>query len=426
MQSLPYWLDTAPAFGGTALEAADRQVDVVIVGAGLTGLSAALEFVRQGAKTVVLEANDVLGKASGRNGGQCNVGVHQDFAALVKQLGEERASRYYRAFEAAVDSVERIVTEEKIDCGFARCGKLKLATKARHFDSLQRTYEQLRLVDPNVELVPKEKISEEVRSDTFHGGLLQSTSASLHVGQFGIGLANAVVQAGGKVLDKALVTDVKRIGSGRYSVASKRGDVECSDVVMATGGAPIGRAFGWFKRRIVSVGSFVIVSERLDEALVDQLLPKRRCYVTTRNIGHYFRVTPDQRLLFGGRAKFTKSNARSDPKSGRLLKKAMTKIFPKFNDKKIDYCWGGQVDMTRDRFPRCGMTEDGIHYSMGYSGHGVQMSVQMGYLMAQRISGMDVENPWQDLDWPAIPGHFGNAWFLPAVGAYYRAMDALR
>lgn len=422
-----YWLKTAGPFAKTAEGRIGDRADVVVVGAGLTGLSAALEFARRGAKTVVLEAGSVLGQASGRNGGQCNVGVHQDFAALSRSLGEQQAARFYRAFETAVDTVETLVTRESIDCDFRRCGKLKLAMKPRHFDALQRNYELLHeRVDRHVELVPRDRLSEEVQSDEFYGGLLQTTSATLHVGRFGAGLADAVVQAGGTIFDSACVADVRKTGSSRYRVTSSRGNVECSNVLLATGGAPLGRAFSWFKRRIVSVGSFVIVSEPLDAAVLDRLLPKRRCYVTTKNIGHHFRITPDQRLLFGGRARFANSNARSDPKSGRLLQRALGSLFPELRGTRIDYCWGGQIDMTKDRLPRAGRADNGTNYSMGYSGHGVQMSVHMGTVMAQKMSGQDAENPWQDLAWPAIPGHFGRAWFLPAVGAYYRAVDALR
>lgn len=427
MQINPYWLDTAPKFTGSVHEAIDGRADIVIVGGGLTGLSAALELTRQGAETIVIEAGSVIGKASGRNGGQCNVGVFQEFGALSKRLGERQAKHYYRAFESAVDTVETVISEEAIDCNFRRCGKLKLAMKPRHFDSLQRSFELMHEdVDRNLEIIPRDKLEEEVRSDRFYGGLLQKTSASLHVGRFGVGLANAVVRSGGRISDDTCVMAVDKRGSDRYRVTTSRGEIECSNVLLATGGAPLGRAFSWFRRRIVPVGSFIVVTEPLDEALINRLLPNRRCYVTTKNVGHYFRITPDHRLLFGGRAKFTTSNAHSDRASGGLLQAEMASIFPELAGTGIDYCWGGEVDMTSDRLPRAGRDASGVSYSMGYSGHGVQMSVHMGIIMARKLCGKEADNPWESLDWPAIPGHFGNAWFLPAVGAYYRALDCIR
>ena len=167
------------------------------------------------------------------------------------------------------------------------------------------------------------------------------------------------------------------------------------------------------------------MTEPLEQAVLDRLLPARRCYVTSKIIGNYFRTTPDNRLLFGGRARFAMSNPRSDEKSGRILRATLAEVFPELSRIRIDYCWGGLVDMTADRLPRAG-EHQGMYYSMGYSGHGVQMSVHMGEVMADVMDGRPEGNPWRQLDWPTIPGHFGKPWFLPLVGAYYRAQDILR
>ena len=156
-------------------------------------------------------------------------------------------------------------------------------------------------------------------------------------------------------------------------------------------------------------------------------LLERLLYSPQRNVKltlllDYFRSTPDGRLLFGGRARFAMSNPRSDQRSGEILRRGLARVFPELAQVRIDYCWGGLVDMTMDRLPRAGEHE-GLHYAMGYSGHGVQMSVHMGEIMARVMNGETAANPWRDLDWPAIPGHTGKAWFLPFVGAWYRAMD---
>jgi glycine/D-amino acid oxidase-like deaminating enzyme len=146
--------------------------------------------------------------------------------------------------------------------------------------------------------------------------------------------------------------------------------------------------------------------------------------VTSKNVGNYFRATSDNRLLFGGRARFAMSNPRSDAKSGDVLRATLAQVFPELARVRVDYCWGGLVDITADRLPRAGEHE-GLFYSMGYSGHGVQMSVHMGQVMAEVMNGRTDANPW-GLDWPAIPGHFGKPWFLPMVGAYYRVLDILQ
>jgi glycine/D-amino acid oxidase-like deaminating enzyme len=419
-----YWLDTAPAFTAGAQGAVAGRADVVVVGAGFTGLSAALALAARGASVVVLEAGRVVGEASGRNGGHCNSGLAHDFGALSARLGVDQARAFYQAYDAAVDSVETIVKQEGIACDFARVGKLKLAAKPEHYGKLERACELLRReVDPHVAMIPASAIGAEVGSDQFHGGLLQKTSAQMHMGKFGVGLAHAASRKGARIFEQAPVTGVQRVGNGGFRITCGRGAIEAGQVLLATGNSRTG-PFSYFRRRMISVGSFIIGTEPLDKAVLDRLVPQRRNYVTSKNIGNYFRVTPDHRLLFGGRARFAMSNPSSDQKSGRILQAALEDVFPELRGVGIDYCWGGLVDLTADRLPRAG-EHRGMYYSTGYSGHGVQMSVHMGQVMADVIGGRARANPWQALDWPAIPGHFGTPWFLPFVGAYYRFQDWL-
>jgi glycine/D-amino acid oxidase-like deaminating enzyme len=273
-------------------------------------------------------------------------------------------------------------------------------------------------------LVAPEDVRREVGSDAFHGGMIQTRSAQLHVGRFGVGLAEAAARRGARIYERAAVTGLQRVGGARrWRVTSARGMVEAEQVFVATGAATQG-PFGWIRRRIVPVGSFIVVTEPLDPAVLDRLIPNRRNYVTSKNIGNYFRPTADGRLLFGGRARFAMSNPREDAKSGQVLKAALSEVFPELAGVQIDYCWGGLVDMTADRLPRAG-ERDGVYYAVGYSGHGVQMSIGTGQRMAEVMEGRVDANPWRELDWPAIPGHFGKPWFLPLVGAYYRVQDAL-
>ena len=419
-----YWLDTAPAFTGGAQGPVSGRADVVVVGGGFTGLSAALALARRGASVVVLEAGRVVGEASGRNGGHCNSGLAHDFAALSARVGVENARAFHHAYKTSVDTVEGLVRQESIDCDFARVGRLKLAVKPEHYDKLARACDLLRAeVDPHVEMVPPERIGTEVGSDQFFGGMLQTTSAQMHMGKFGVGLAHAAARAGARIYEQAAVTKLERRPDGGFRIASARGSIDAGQVLLATGNSREGPFF-YFRRRMISVGSFIIGTEPLDKAVIDRLLPRRRNYVTSKNIGNYFRLSPDKRLLFGGRARFAMSNPTSDQKSGGILRASMEEMFPELAGVGIDYCWGGLVDMTADRLPRAG-EHRGMYYSTGYSGHGVQMSVHMGQVMADVMAGRSDRNPWRDLKWPAVPGHFGKPWFLPVVGAYYRLRDLL-
>src|ERR1700730_4709679 len=284
-----YWLDTAPRFSVGAAGPADGRADVVVIGGGFTGLSAALALARRHATVMVLEAGRIVGEASGRNGGQCNNGLPHDFTGLTQRFGLERAKAFYRAYNAAVDTVERIVRDESIDCDFQRRGRIKLAAKPAHFDQLVRAHDVLRgQVDADVQLVTRERIRDEVGSDAFYGGLIQATSAQLHPGKFGVGLAEAATRNGARIYESAAVTALERRSRNAFRVTSTRGTVEATQVLLATGTTSVG-PLGWFRRRMAPVGSFIVVTEPVAPALLDRLLPTRRSYVTSKNIGNYFR-----------------------------------------------------------------------------------------------------------------------------------------
>jgi glycine/D-amino acid oxidase-like deaminating enzyme len=423
MKMMSYWLDTARPFASASPGGPEGTVDVAIVGAGFTGLSAALALAKKGASVVVLEADRVAGAASGRNGGMCNNGFAQDYGGMVKKFGLERANMLYRAFDAGVDKVEAIVAEEGIDCHFGRVGKLKVAAKPQHYEKIVRSQELLaRNVDPETRLVPPADLSAEIGSDRFFGGMLYEKSANMHMGMFGQGLAEAVVRRGGRIYENNPLIAMRRVSGTVHELTTPHGTVKANQVLLATGTSPIG-PLGWIRRRIVPVGAYLIATEPLPVELLDRLTPRRRNTVDTRNFVSYFRTSPDNRILFGGRARFSsRSDPAADAKSGTILRRSMLTFFPGLADVRIDYCWGGMVDMTSDRLPRAG-ERDGIFYSMGYSGHGTQMSIQMGAIMAEVLDGKTDLNPLRDFSWPAIPGYFGKPWFLPFVGAYFHYKD---
>ena len=422
MKLTSYWLDTSAPFAAAAEGPVEGAVDVAVIGGGLTGSSAALALAKKGARVVLLEAGTIGNAASGRNGGMCNNGFAQDYGTLSEKLGREVADRLYRAFDAGVDTVERLVREEGIDCSFARVGKIKLAAKPEHADKLARSQALLAAtVDPETEMVSRADLPAEIGSGRYYGGLLYRKSAALHVGRFVGGRAAAAARRGVAVHEHTPMTSLKAAPGGGHLVGTPRGSVRARQVLLASGTSQVG-PLGWVRRRIVPVGAFLIATEPLPVAMLDRLTPRRRNAVDTKNLVNYFRTTPDNRLLFGGRARFAVSNPTSDEKSGAILRTALHDVFPELRNARIDYCWGGMVDMTRDRLPRAG-ERDGIYYAMGYSGHGTQMSTLMGTIMAEVMDGRAELNPWGGFAWPAIPGHFGPPWFLPLVGAYYRLKD---
>ncbi|MEK1927114.1 MAG: FAD-binding oxidoreductase [Rhizobium giardinii] len=421
MKFQSYWHDTAPVFGGAARGAVEGHYDVAIIGGGFTGLAAARHLAKAGVRVAVLEAERIGWGASGRNGGHLNNGLAHSFIAAKAELGKERAVALYRAFDDSIDTIEAIIAEEGIDCNFRRAGKLKLASKPQHFDAIARNFEAVhREVDPDTALLSANDLKNEVGSP-FHGAMLSKKSAMMHMGRYVAGLATAATRHGAVIFEKAAVTNHRK-GNGRHSLVTGRGTVTADHVLVATG-AYTPPVFGYFRRRIVSVGSFIIATRPLSETEIAATMPGNRTCVTSMNIGNYFRLAPDNRLIFGGRARFSAtSDQRSDAKSGDILRTSLLQIFPQLAGVEIDYCWGGLVDMTKDRYPRAGYV-DGVWYAMGYSGHGAQLSTHLGMIIADAILGKADRNPVKGLDWPAVPGHFGKPWFLPLVGLYYKTLD---
>lgn len=425
MRFTPYWLDTAPAGPDRSRTEIGGDVDVAVVGAGLTGLSAALHLARKGADVQVFERETVGWGASGRNGGMATTGLSIGFRDAIARYGFPSASAYWLAYDDAIDTVERLVAEEGIDCHFARTGKLHLAAKPGHLDGLRKTHDVLaERMGYQTQVVTKGELASEIGSDFYHGAMIDPKGAGLHPGKFTKGLAEAAARAGAVIHEQASVEQVRRLEGTRHELVTSRGTVRADQVLVATSGYT-GRPFRWQQVRIAPVGSFIIVTEPLGEEVCDQLLPTRRMASDTKNLLYYFRITPDHRLLFGGRARFAMSNPQSDEKSGRVLQQAMTSVFPQLADTRVDYCWGGLVDMSMDRMVHAG-EKDGLFYSLGYAGHGVQMATHMGKQMAEYLNGTVDANPWRDLSFKRIPGHFGPPWFLPFAGGYYRFKDLIR
>jgi glycine/D-amino acid oxidase-like deaminating enzyme len=273
-------------------------------------------------------------------------------------------------------------------------------------------------------LLRREDLAAEVGSDAFHGAMLSRKSAMMHMGRYVTGLATAAAGYGAAIYENALVTQ-RRQSAGRTELETPRGTVTANTVMLATG-AYTTKNFPYFRRRIIPVGSFIIATRPLSESEIAATMPGNRTYVTSMNIGNYFRLAPDRRMIFGGRARFSAtSDQSSDAKSGEVLRASLAKLFPHLARVEIDYCWGGLVDMTQDRFPRAGFA-DGVWFAMGYSGHGAQLSTQMGIVLADAIMGKGNRNPIDGLEWTTIAGYSGKPWFLPMVGLYYKVLDKIQ
>jgi glycine/D-amino acid oxidase-like deaminating enzyme len=240
-------------------------------------------------------------------------------------------------------------------------------------------------------------------------------------GAGGLRLRQAAHRHGAAIWERNPVTARERVPNG-WRLTTPTGSLTARQVILATD-AYTPSAFNYFRRRLMPIASFIIVTRPLTPQEVAATVPGNRNFTNSLNISNYFRLTPDNRILFGGRARFSAvSNQKTDVSSGQLLRQQMVSMFPQLADVEIDYCWGGLVGCTQDRYPRAG-NADGVIYSMGYSGHGAQLSTFMGNALANMAMGRKDANPLDGFAWPAVPMHTGNPWFLPIVGAYYRMKD---
>jgi glycine/D-amino acid oxidase-like deaminating enzyme len=424
MQETPYWWSglEEPVLAGTG--ALPDGADVAILGGGYTGLAAARRLARAGARTLVLEKQAIGEGASSRNGGQVLTGLKVGVRELLRRFGRERARSLFSASLDAIALLERLVAEEAVDCGYERCGHLEAAAKPGHFAELERDQEVLaRDFDHHVRLLPPGEQRTELGTGFYHGVLLDEHSASLHPGRYVRGLAAAAVRAGAELRERTPALEIRREGAG-FRVVTTAGSVKVRDVVVATNGYT-DSAVPALRRRVVPVGSYIIATAPLGAQRAAAVLPRRRVVFDTRNFLFYFRLSADNRLIFGGRAQWTPATARSIRTSADVLRVGLGKVFPELRDVAIDYAWGGNVCFTTDLLPRAGRL-DGLHYALGYGGHGVAMATFLGDVIADVVLGGPDRNPFRDLPFPPIPLYDGRPWFLPFVGAAYRLLDWIR
>jgi glycine/D-amino acid oxidase-like deaminating enzyme len=424
-----YWLDTlTPGNPKSAVNpqsaTRDLQYDVCVVGSGFTGLAAARHLARAGASVLVVERHQVGWGASSRNGGQVLTGMRLDVATLIARFGETRARELFEIANASIARLEALVAEDAIDCDYARCGHLQAAWKPAHFDSFRDEQALLsRVFAHRVELVPRERQRTELGTDRYHGLMIDERSGGLNPAKYVAGLARSAVHAGATIAEDLGVTGVERSGAA-WRVKTTNAAIEAKDVLFATNGYTDG-ASPDLQRRFVPIGSYIIATEPLAPAVADVLLPKRRMAFDSKNFLYYFRVTPDRRLLFGGRAEFGRPDAKTTRRAAAILQDGMVRVFPELAGVAIEYAWGGHVAFTRDQMPRAGRL-NGAFYAGGYCGHGVAMATYLGEQIARRIAGEPIEHPLFDDRFPAIPAYSGTPWFLPLAGAYYQVMDWLQ
>jgi glycine/D-amino acid oxidase-like deaminating enzyme len=422
-----YWLGTvSEPVQGTCVPLPDNA-DVAVIGGGFCGLSAARVLAKRGVQVAVLEAETFGWGASCRNGGMVLTGMKLPVPTLIARYGRENVQRMYAASLESIDLVEQIVKDEGIDCAFSRCGHLEVACKPSHFVAYAESASGIhREFGHQLRIVPKNELRSEIGSDIYFGGMVDEISAGLNPAQYVNGLAKAARRAGACVYDHTRVTDVKAEvtnGRGRFRVFTARGSLLVREVLLATG-AYTTSATPALLKKVIPIGSYIIVTEVLPADLARELSPRNRMIYDSKHFLYYYRLTPDKRMLFGGRAAFFPESATTVRESAELLRQGMIRVYPQLRDTKVEFVWGGTLDFTFDVMPHSGKL-DSMHFALGFAGHGVAAATWMGAKLAGVICGAPDDNPFSRISFPDAPIGLrsGNTWALPLAGMYYRLLD---
>jgi glycine/D-amino acid oxidase-like deaminating enzyme len=426
LQERNYWLTTTE-FPGVEAHPLPEVVDVAVIGAGFTGLSAARTLAKRGAKVAVLESETIGWGASSRNGGMVLTGMKLGVNQLISMYGRERTQRMYAASLASLDCVEQIVRQECIDCDFSRCGHLEVACKQKHFDDYARQAAVIaREFNHTLRVVQKEELSSEIGSTIYYGGMVDEVSAGCNPARYVAGLARAAIKVGAEICEHTRVQTIRREsrqGAAGSKLITSRGSLWAHEVFVGTSGYT-GMATPALQKKLIPIGSFIITTEVLPEALARELSPRNRMIYDSKNYLYYYRLTPDRRMLFGGRAAFFPETDRTIHQSAEILRRGMIDVYSQLSDAKIDYVWGGTLDFAFDIMPHAGQL-DGMYYAVGYAGHGVAMATYQGQKIAELMAGDEPENPFVGIPFPGAPlGLYnGKPWFLPFAGAWYKFLD---
>ena len=419
-----FWHDTVSMPGEEILVDLPARVDFAVIGGGIPGLAAALRLARRGASVAVLEAESMGWGASSRNGGMVLTGLKLGMETIDARYGRDLTQALFEDSVRAIDTVEQLVTSEHIACDFQRSGHLLLANKPAHYQALEKEAEMLASrFNHSTRLVTRQDLQSEIGSQVYHGALLDEASAGLNPAQYVVGLAQAAQRSGVALCAFAQVTRLVKVQSG-FHLATTRGDLQASQVLVTTGGYT-SNVTPALQRRVIPIGSFIIATRPLEQNLAAELIPQRRMLFDYRHFLNYFRLSADNRMVFGGRAAFFPETPNTIKRSAIILRQQMVQVFPQLREVEVDYVWGGTLDFPFDLMPHAGQME-GVFFALGFAGHGVALGTQLGTRLADcMLSGTLKDLPYASYPFPTAPlgVYHGKPWFLPLIGAWHKILD---
>ena len=416
----PYWWDAAPPTKPEPRMPPPRA-DVAIVGAGITGLNAALVLARAGRSVVAFDAGDLGHGASTRNAGYVGRSLKHSFGDLMRRHGTDYAVAVYREMQAAFHAVVERVREEQIDCGFKICGRLVLTKAKRQYDDLER---ELALREKHLgaqfSMLPRARIREEIASDLYCGAALIPDLGSIHPGLYHRGLLERARAAGVEFIGGTKVEHVAPLEGGGFELRTALGTTRARDVLVATNGYT-GDLLPWLQRRLIPFDAYMIATEPLAPESMRRLLPTDRTYIDHVHDIISMRRSPDgTRILFLWRTGTRPTGARA---KGAQLREDAARIVPEIAGLKLTHSWTGRCAATFDLWPHI-LTRDGIHFAGGYNFAGVPMGTYLGGKAAHRILGSpEGKTVFAERGFPTAPFYSGNPWFVPLVMKWYGWQD---
>jgi glycine/D-amino acid oxidase-like deaminating enzyme len=428
----PYWWNTRPDFGISTPQrgsASIQDADVVIIGSGFTGVSAALELSKSGQQVIVFDQSEIGYGASTRNGGQIGSGNQKiPIHKLEAMFGLDKAKQVLNEGVKILAHLKGVVKREGIDCDLQEVGRFRGAIKAHHYESMAREMEELnKRTNVEFHMIPRSEQHAQINSDYYHGGYLLPGDGLVDPGKLHHGITVAALSKGVHFMPHTPVIKINKIGH-HFVVITPRGKTTARHVILATNGYG-GKTGLSTEKKIIPIGSAVIATEELSTEKIRQLMPGMRAYGNSAKVFHYFRPSPDgKRIIWGGRV-----GRWGDHDNGikvdqwlafRHLKRDMDTIFPSLKNTKIAYCWTGIIGYSFDEMPHVGIDGSGIHYGCGYSGTGVTRSIYLGSKVAEWI--IDNNKPNTLFGERELPGHLFQSiapHMVPIAERCYRLKD---
>jgi gamma-glutamylputrescine oxidase len=417
--SASWYAATATPFPALPGLQQDARADVCVVGAGYTGLGAALELARRGVSVTVLEAAQVGSGGSGRNGGQVHTGQRNDQAWLEKTVGRDDALALWRMSQAARAHLLGLIATHQIACDFtqgmihARHRKGGKAEDAAHIDFMASRYGYDQLA-----LIGEDDLARDLGTDVYHGGLVDRGGGHLHPLNLALGMARAAMAAGAVIHEHSRATAWRREG-GSIVVETEKGRVICDQLILTGDGYLDELAGGAARARVMPINNFILATQPLGER-ADDIIRSGAAVADTRFVVSYFRKSPDGRLIFGGGENYSPGFPR-DLKG--FVRRHMLKVYPGLADVEVSHAWGGTLGITVHRAPFVRQLAPGVRIAAGYSGQGVMLAPWFGKLLADATLGEEAGvELLSRLPVPPFPGGRLLRWPLTVAGLSWYAL----